>query len=457
MSKVLPKKLMRRFQHAAGEFIAEVKRCALFIDMGLGKSVSVLTILRDLADDYEIGRILIIGPPRVVRSTWPDEIRKWEHVRNFTFTNIEGTPTKRMKRLTEASEIHLISRDNLHWLDSLVGDDHDYDVIVIDESSSFKTDSTKRFKAARRMVKRARYVILLTGTPAANGLHDLWAQMFLLDKGKRLGHNITDFRKRWFETNWGDQGYRPKEWADDQIKERIEDICFTLRDADYADLPPRIDNIVKIKLDDDVMRQYKKFKRTYMLELEDGANIKAINGAALTTKLLQLSNGVVYDKERKANFFHKAKIEALKEIVEEANGHSVFVAYSFITDITALTEAFPHAVVMSGKNDVQVIKDWNAGLIQMLIAHPKSAGHGLNLQEGGSIAVWYGLTWSLEDYQQFNKRLHRKGQTKTTVIHHLICEGTVDEDVMASLQGKDEVQSSLLNALRRQIRDEIEA
>lgn len=452
--KLLTRKLLRAFQRAAGDFIREIRRCALFIDMGLGKTVSVLTVLRDLCDDMEIGRVLIVGPPRVIKNTWPDEIKLWEHTRNFTFTVIDGTPKRRMERLTQATEIHLISHDLIPWLDDLVGDIHDYDVVVIDESSRFKNQGTKRWTAMRRLVQRARYVILLTGTPAPNGLHDLWSQIYLLDKGERLGHTITAFRERWFEQNWGSQGYRAMEHADEKIRSRIEDICFTLRDSDYSDLPPRIDNFIKIKLDADLMRQYKKFQKDYILELEDGDKIKAVSAAALTNKLLQLSNGVVYDKDRNEKFFHKLKIEALQEVIEEANGQPVFIAYNFKTDVKAIKEAFPHAVVLG--NNPQTIKDWNEGRIPILVAHPKSAGHGLNLQHGGSIAVWYGLTWSLEDYQQFNKRLHRPGQTRTTVIHHLICEGTIDEDVLESLQGKDDVQNNLLNSLRRIIKDVLE-
>lgn len=454
MARVLSRKLLRQFQRAAGDFIREIRKCALFIDMGLGKTVSVLTVLRDLAEDFEIGRVLIIGPPRVIKQTWPEEIRTWEHTRDFTFTVIDGTPKRRMQRLTQATEIHLLSHDLVPWLDDLVGDIHDYDVIIIDESSRFKNQATKRWKAMRRLVQRARYVVLLTGTPAPNGLHDLWSQIYLLDQGTRLGHNITAFRERWFEQNWGQQDYRAKDFADEKIRSRIEDICFTLRDADYADLPPRIDNFIKIELPTDLMVQYKKFQKQYILELEDGDKIKAVSAAALTNKLLQLSNGIVYDKERNEKFFHKLKVDALEEIIEEANGQPVFIAYNFKTDVKAIKERFPQAVVMG--NNPQTIDDWNAGRIPILIAHPKSAGHGLNLQYGGAIAVWYGLTWSLEDYQQFNKRLHRKGQTRTTVIHHLICKGTIDEDVLKSLQGKDDVQNNLLNALRRRIQDVLE-
>lgn len=448
---VLPKNKMRRYQGAATQFIKDTKRCALFIEPGLGKTVSAGTAVRDLADLFEIGRTLIVGPQRVVRKVWPDEFKQWEHLKDFTYTVINGSPQARLKKLTQATEVHLVSHDLVPWLDSLIGTDHEYDVIIIDESSRFKNKDTNRWKAMRRLVARARYVVLLTGTPAPNGLHDLYAQIYLLDYGKRLGHTITAFRERWFEQNWNEHGYRPREHTEKAIYSRIEDICFTLREQDYSELPPRVNNYIEIEFDDETRKQYKKFEKDYILELEDGGNIKAVSAAALTNKLLQLTNGVVYDRDRNGRPFHNKKIEALKEIVEDSQGQPIFVAYNFRTDIDQIKAAFPHAVVLG--NNPKTIDDWNDGKIPLLIAHPKSAGHGLNLQFGGSIAVWFGLTWSLEDYQQFNKRLHRKGQISTVIIHHLIVKGTIDEDVVKSLQGKDDTQNDLMNALRRRIAD----
>ncbi|MBT9159032.1 MAG: RNA polymerase-associated protein RapA [Dehalococcoidia bacterium] len=445
---------MRRYQSAASSFIRETKKCALFIEPGLGKTVTTLTAIRDMADDLELGRVLVVGPPRVAKSVWPDEIREWAHTRDMTFTNIDGTPSKRLRQLTQATSVHLISHDLVPWLDDLIGHNHEYDMIVVDESSRFKNHSTKRWAAMRRLVRRARYVVLLTGTPASNGLHDLWAQVYLLDQGARLGSTITAFRERWFEQNWGQSVYRPKDFTADSIHTRIEDICFTLREADYGDLPPRIDNYVKVELTDELRKQYRRFQREYVLELADGTDLKAVSAVALTNKLLQLANGVVYDTDKKERFFHKLKVDALEEVIDGANGQPVFVAYNFKSDVRAIKERFPHAVVMG--NNPQTIIDWNEGRIQLLVAHPKSAGHGLNLQHGGSTAVWYGLTYSLEDYLQFNKRLHRKGQTRTTVIHHLVCAGTVDEDVIDALRSKDQMQNNLLNALKRRINEAID-
>lgn len=450
---MLQRAQMRGYQNAAVQFIKDVKRCALFIDMGLGKTVSVLTAIRDLQQELELGRVLVCGPPRVAKKTWPDEIKAWEHTRRITFTSLQTTPKQRKKRLKSASDIHLISHDLIPWLDMETCGKHDYDMIVIDESSLFKNQTAKRWKAMRRLVARARYVVLLTGTPAANGLQDLWGQMFLVDNGARLGHTESDFRQRYFDQGWGEHAApSAKSFAEVKIKKRIEDVCFTLLDKDYSQLPPRIDNKVMVDLDPDMMKLYKKFVREYVLELEDGNNINAISAAALTQKLQQVANGCVLDADRNPRALHRYKLDALHDIIGEANGAPMIVAYSHRSDIARIKAEFPYATLLG--NNPQTIDDWNAGKIRLLIAHPKSGGHGLNLQFGGSTLVWYGLTWSLELYQQLNKRLHRKGQTQTTVIHHILAAGTIDERVMESLTEKDQTQSAFLHSLRRIIVDE---
>lgn len=441
------------YQNAAVQFIKDVKRCALFIDMGLGKTASVLTAIRDLQTDLELGRVLVVGPPRVVRKTWPDEIRNWEHTRRITHTSLQAPRKARVKRMREASDIHLISSDLTPWLDVETCGQHDYDMIVIDESSLFKSQSAKRWKAMRRLVAGARYVVLLTGTPAANGLQDLWGQMYLVDNGRRLGLSEKEFRERYFDQGWGEHAKgTAKHFAEKAIKRRIEDVCFTLLDKDYAELPPRIDNTVVVDLDPEMMKTYRRFVREYVLELTDGEHITALSAAALTQKLQQVANGIVL-REGERRFLHRSKVDALREVVNEANGQPVIVAYSHRADIDAIKAEFPDAVLLG--NNPQTIDDWNAGRISMMIAHPKSGGHGLNLQFGGSIIVWYGLTWSLELYQQLNKRLHRKGQTRTTVIHHIIAAGTIDETVMAALTEKDQTQARFMESLRRIIRDEL--
>jgi SNF2 family DNA or RNA helicase len=451
---------LRRFQRAAIDFIREVKRCALFIDMGLGKTIISLSAIMQLVQELGIKRALVFGPPRVVNKVWTDEIKDWEHVNTLTATIIKGTSKARFKKLQSATDIHLISMDLVDWL---AQSDHDlsmYDAIFWDESSGLKSNKTNRWKAAKFLVlpkERVEYFVQMTGTPATEGLHQLWSQLYLLDGGERLMASITAFRQRWFDSNHDGTGYRIKgAWAEKAIRDRIQDICFTLRENDYSELPPRIDNVIEVELPPERLKEYKKFERTYVLQVTDTEKLTSVSAAGLGTKLLQLANGVVYlaaDEEgnRKEIFFHDEKLNALQTIVEEAQGEPVLVSYAFRTDIKAIQSRFPHAVLLG--NNARTIDEWNAGQIPMMLVHHKSAGHGLNLQFGGSIAVWYGLTHSLEGYQQLNKRLHRKGQTRTTVIHHLIAKGTVDEAVLKGLRKKDAQQEALLNSLKRYIED----
>ena len=457
---MLYRKMLRTFQNAAAEFIKQTKRCALFIDMGLGKTVTVLTVVRDLVYDMQLTRVLIIAPPRVARKVWSDEVRNWEHTKDLLLcTVIQGTPKKRLELLQKGSDIHMISHDLVEWLLESGVDLSVYDMIVVDESSKFKEMKTKRYKALKEIVHNIKaldkYLVLLTGTPAPNGLHELYGQIFLLDSGERLMSSKAKFLARWFTTGYNGTGYRIKgDWAAQHIRDRIEDIVFTLRETDYSELPPIIHNTVNIDLDDEVMKSYKKFEREYILQIPDGSEIKTATAAGLTNKLLQLANGTVYDAEKNERFIHAAKIKALREIVDSAPGEPMLVAYAYKSDIRAIMKEFPEAVLLG--NNARTIDDWNAGRIPMLLVHPMSAGHGLNLQFGGSIAVWYGLTWSLEGYMQLNKRLHRKGQLRTTMIHHLICTGTIDETLMKVLASKDKTQDDFLNSLRRIIEDVLE-
>lgn len=450
-----------RYQNAGVQFIKDTKRCALFIDMGLGKTITVLTAIADLQAELELGRVLVVGPPRVVKKTWPDEIKDWEHTRkHFTYTSLQASPKVRQKRLREATDIHLISSDLVEWLDRETCGEHDYDMIVIDESSLFKSQKSKRWKAMRRLVAHegCRYLLELSGTPAPNGLHDLWGQIYLIDRGARLGHTESDFKKRWFtEPEWGSEHAKPKpkSFAQTKIKERIEDICFTLLDKDYATLPPRMDNKVLVEMDDEMTKRYKKFVREYVLEITDGVNVNAVSAGALTQKLQQFANGsiIVGDpKDNRVEHLHRLKLDALHDIVEEANGEPMIVAYSHRADIARIKAEFPYAVTLGG--DPKTIDQWNEGRLPMLIMHPKSGGHGLNMQFGGHILTWYGLTWSLELYQQLNKRIHRRGQARPCMFHHILTEGTIDMTVMSALVAKDQTQSSFLDSLRRIIVDE---
>lgn len=519
------RKHLRAYQSAAAEFVKRVKRCALFVDPGLGKTAISLTAFTDMIEELDCGRVLVIAPPRVAKKTWPDEFAEWAHTHEHSFVHVGGSIAQRRKLLKRNVSFHVMSMELMPWLlkefgghapdagkikrilgskfeeiegesdqarlarrvrglvaegvppDKLEGkDEHGvekiaakaakienkwrppthfpYDAIVIDESSKVKEHNTNRFKALRMFARRVKYLLLLTGTPAANGMTDLWAQLFLIDFGERLGQNITAFRDRWCKENYNGHGYHVQKDFVSVIESRIADVVFTLREEDYADLPERMYNTIHLEFDAVTASKYKKFERTYVLEIDEQKRLTVGDGAAITTKLQQLSNGVVYktdelgDKEE--HFFHDIKLDALSELVAELNGKPVLVAYQFKSDIRRLKERFKGAELL-GK-DPKTIDRWNAGEIPMLLVHPKSAAHGLNLQHGGCNAVWYGLPWSLEDYIQLNKRLHRSGQKHPVMIHHLVIAGTIDEDALATLAGKNDVQESLLNALKKRIR-----
>lgn len=327
-----------------------------------------------------------------------------------------------------------------------------YDAIIIDESSKVKSQATNRWRVLKQIAFMVEYFVELTGTPAANGLEDLWAQIYLLDGGQRLGGTVTSFRERWFSQNFNGHGYRVKDWAVKVIEQRIADIVFTLHEEDYSKLPQRMYNHIRLTPDEQTTEKYKKFERTYILKLSEDKKLIARDGAAITTKLLQLANGVVYndeDGQRVEYDFHKLKLNALLDLRDELYGQPLLVVYEFKSDIRVIKAAVKGAVLFDGSEDMQ--DAWNRGEIEMMLVHRKSAAHGLNLQFGGCNAVWYGLTYSLEDYIQLNKRLHRKGQTKPVMIHHLIVEGTIDEDVMAALEGKNDMQEALLNALKKRV------
>jgi SNF2 family DNA or RNA helicase len=444
---------MRGYQDAAAEFIKDRGKCALFISPGLGKTITSLTAIRDLHAELEMGRALVVGPPRVARKTWPDEIREWQHTRAITHTSLQCPRKLREKRLKAATDIHLISADLIPWLDKETCGQHDYDAIFIDESTLFKSQSSQRWKAMRRLVAKARYVVLLTGTPSAQGLADLWGQMFLIDGGVRLGRSESEFQQRYFDRGFGDHGgWIAKDFADKKIKERIEDVVFTLMEKDYLDLPPLIENKVIVDMTPEMTKDYKRFVREYVLEMMDGGQINAISAGALTQKLQQVANGIVLDGTGMPRELHRLKLDALADIVEEAAGQPVMVAYSHRADIVRIRDMYPKAVLMG--NNPQTITDWNEGRIPMLLMHPKSAGHGLNLQHGGSILAFFGLTWSAELHQQTIKRLHRSGQLHAVVVHYILTGGTIDERIMSSLTQKWRSQAEFLGSLARILTDE---
>lgn len=480
-----PRSKLRRYQGAAIEFIKRVKRCALFVDPGLGKTGSTLTAFADLIENLDCGMTLVAAPPRVAKKTWPDELKAWAHLKDISYVVIEGSVKKRLELLKRPACFHMISIELLPWLLEALGgaraipDKIDketgallkegsrhwkapprspYSAIIIDESSKVKEHNTNRWKALNKLAfaPGVEYFVELTGTPAPNSVHDLWSQIYLLDRGERLGNTLTAFRNRWFDQDWDGHGYVPKgDYVVDAVQRKISDIVFTLREDDYANLPPRMYNTIRLQMDEDLAKKYKTLAKKLILEIPNaGRNIRALDGASVMNKLQQLANGTVYetlqDGTKNEHVFNSIKLDALKDLVEQIDG-PVLVAYTFKTDAKRILAAFPEAKMFDDKPETQ--DAWNRGEIPMLLVHPQSAAHGLNLQFGGNHAVWYGMTWSLELYIQLNKRLHRSGQAKPVMIHHLIMEGTVDEAAMQALDSKNATQESLLNYLKTMIED----
>jgi SNF2 family DNA or RNA helicase len=444
---------LRNYQRTAIDFAKAHPRCALFLDMGLGKTVIGLTIAVDLLEEFESAKVLIVGPQRVVRKTWPDEIKEWEHLQDLSYTVIDGTAKQRERKARENTAIHLISRDNIKWLLDYYWRDLPYDFVLIDESSSFRNPDAKRWLAARLVTSKARRVIDLTGQPAPNGLHQLWGQIALLDGGQRLGSSYSAFTDRWFDSNPYDRSIVAKDHAEAAITERLKDICFTLRSEDHLELPPISYNDIKLDISEEEFEQYKTLERDAILEVA-GEEITAFNAAALAGKLLQYANGAVYVEDKRFHVFHDAKIEALKDIVDQAQAQPVLVAYNYKSDLARLKEAFPEGRVLDSDASID---DWNAGKIAVAFGQPQSIGVGLNLQKGGSIIVWFGLTWDLEMYLQFNKRIWRSGQERAVVVHHLLVANTIDETVVKALRMKDATQNRLLDAMKHTFDEVVDA
>ena len=439
------------YQKMAIDKIYETPRCGLFLEMGLGKTVITLTALEDMIyNSFEVGKVLVIAPLRVAEDTWSRESAKWEHLKHLRISKILGAPSQRRAALAAEADIYIINRENVVWLcDELsVAGGWFFDAVVIDELSSFKSPKAQRFKALRKYITRSRRVIGLTGTPAPNGLIDLWSQIYLLDGGERLGRTVTGYRERFFLPDKRNQttifSYKPKEGADKAIWDRLSDICVSMRAEDWLTLPERIDNVVTVRMTDKQRAAYEKFEREQYIQFIEG-EVTAVSAAALTNKLLQYSNGAMYKADGDYIETCEGKLDALEDIIEAANGKPVLCFYSYKHDLERIQKRFPNAVKLDNAEDIE---NWNNGMIELLLAHPAGAGHGLNLQAGGNIIVWFGLTWSLELYQQANARLYRQGQENAVVIHHLLTEHTVDERVYQSLQGKGEVQDELLDALK---------
>ncbi len=443
------RELLHDYQNKAVDFIKSTLSCALWVDMGLGKTVTTLTAVADLLDTFEVGRVLVIAPLRVAAHTWPTEIKNWAHTKHLTFDILQGTPVQREWQLKRKSDIHIINHELVPWLVKTLGKDWPYDLVVIDEASSFKSPKAQRFKALKKVLPKINRMVELTGTPASNGLMDVWAQVFLLDKGERLGKTFSGFRDRYFSGDYMGYNWQPREGAERKIYSKLQAICLTLSAEDYLTLPERIDNVIPLTMPPKAQNQYQELEKEFLLQLAQDT-IEVMNAAALTNKLLQFSNGAVYTNEHGSwETVHDTKLDALEEIVQEAAGQPVLVAYNYKSDLARIRKRFSLAEHIGGSPDT--IDRWNAGEVPLLLAHPASAGHGLNLQQGGNVIVWFGLNWSLELYQQFNARLHRQGQTKPVIVHHLAIKESVDETVLAALRGKHVTQKALLDALKKDI------
>ena len=445
------------YQRYAIQRILDQPSCALFLDMGLGKTVITLTAIVELMHNrFEVARTLVIAPLRVAETTWPDEARKWQHTRHLRMAQVLGSARLREAALRQRADVWVINRENVPWLVETLGRRWPFDMVVIDELSSFKSPKARRFRALRRVRPLIKRIVGLTGTPAPNGLLDLWSQIYLLDQGERLGKTFSEYRGRYFEpSKWVHKegssrpvvvDYAPRPGAEEAIYSKLSDLAVSMKAEDWLEMPERIDRVVKVPLGVRARKQYEQLERHYILELAgEGAVITAGSAAALSNKLLQVANGAVYDEDGRVQHIHDAKLDALETIIEGAVGKPVFVNYAYRHDLARLRERFPEARVLDGP---EAVAAWNRGEIPILLAHPASAGHGLNLQYGGSQIVWFGLPWSLELYQQANRRIHRQGQTERVIVHHLVAAGTVDEDVMAVLAQKEATQDALLEAVK---------
>jgi len=444
--------LPHKYQDHATDHIVANKYSGLFLEMGLGKTVATLTaISRLIYEDLEVGKVLVIAPKTVALNVWPEEVKKWTHLSHLRLEVVKGDPAQRVACLKRKADIYVIGRDNVAWIVKHYMTAFPFDMVVIDELSSFKDNQSQRFRSLRIVRPLIKRVVGLTGTPAPNGLQDLWPQIYLLDQGERLGKTIGAFREAYLSADkiFGQhiQSYKVRKGSEKEIYDKIGDICISMKADDYLELPGRLEHTIRINLEPATLQRYKVFEKEKVLEMAS-ADISALNAAALTTKLLQFSNGALYDENRAVHLEHDQKLDALSDIIEEAGDQPVLVFYSYIHDKQRILERFKHARELKTSED---IKAWNSKKVRLMIAHPASAGHGLNLQAGGNIIVWFGLTWSLELYQQANARLDRQGQTKPVMIYKLICAGTMDEEVSAAIYRKADGQSALMAAVKAKI------
>lgn len=458
---MLHKSDMHHYQGEGVDFIFENTHCGLFLEMGLGKTVTALTAAKLLIyEEAEIETAMVIAPKRVAENVWHREIQKWSHLNDMTISIVTGTPKQRKEALRVKADIYTMGRDNTAWLCGQYGGTMlPFDLLIIDESSSFKNHNSVRFKALRRVRASLKRIVLLTGTPAPNGLADLWSQIYLLDAGERLGKYITEFRKNFFYKSYDGFSYDIRgESSEKIIHYAIKDICMSMKAKDYLELPGRIDNEIDIYMPPALIKKYKKFEKEQVLLLFEDQDpdeaISAVNAAALSTKLRQFANGAVYDETKNWHVMHDLKIEALHEIMEAAAGKPVLLAWAFRHDMYRIREAFKKYAPRELKTEKD-IDDWNDGKIRLLMMHPASGGHGLNLQAGGHIVVWFGQTWSLEELQQFNARLDRQGQEEVVVVNKLKLVNSIDEKILASQKNKDVKQNGLMDAVKALIKEHI--
>lgn len=452
------------YQDHATQHIIDNPASGLFLEMGLGKTVATLTAIdRLMHDELSVSRVLVIAPKMVAENTWTTEASKWDHLRHLRISRVLGSEKQRKQALLQKADIYVINRENVVWLIAHYAGAWPFDMVVVDELSSFKSAKSQRFKALRMVRPKVERITGLTGTPAPNDLIDLWSQLYLLDQGQRLGKTLTGYRDKYFipgkrnghivyeynlKTAKGDD-LLGEDIYKQEIYDKISDICISMKAEDWLDLPERINRTVDIHLSPDIQQKYREFERDQVLALEE-AEVTALNAAALTGKLLQYANGAVYNAEKQWHEVHKAKLDALEEIVESANGNPVLVFYWFQHDIERIMDHL-RAYKPVKLNGAKEMEAWNAKKISLLLAHPQSAGHGLNMQAGGNIIVWFSPIWSLELYQQANARLDRQGQTRSVIVHHLVAKGTMDEDVMQALEHKSSGQEALMQAVKARI------
>lgn len=436
------------YQEYAIRYIETHPISALLIDMGLGKtSITLTAICNLLFDSFEVCKVLVIAPLRVAKNTWTDEIKKWEHLSTLTYSLIVGNENERLSALNEKADIYIINRENVDWLVNKSGYKFDFDMVVIDELSSFKNHQSKRFKSLMKVRPLVKRIVGLTGTPSSNGLMDLFAEFKILDMGKRLGYFIGQYRNTYFKPDKTNgpivYSYKPLPNAENAIYEKISDITVSMKANEYLKMPELLTSNYVVELSNSEKNQYDEMKKSLVLEITDG-EITASNAASLSNKLCQLSNGAIYDDEQNIVEIHDRKLEALEDIIESMNGKHLLIAYWYRHDLERIKSRFSVREIKTNED----ISDWNDGKIPVALIHPASAGHGLNLQNGGSTLVWFGLTWSLELYQQTNARLYRQGQKNTVVIQHIITKGTIDEQILKALQKKNKTQADLIDAVR---------